>query len=106
MLDLIVVMKEYYIALAVFIAIGAAGRMADWFSMHSLLKASRNVKETENHNLIKQMKLGYTNAYRLNYGVNNTKAFIEKYLVKNKIGKLSVSFVSVFRRKNDAYVPA
>ena len=31
MLDLIVVMKEYYIALAVFIAIGAAGRMADWF---------------------------------------------------------------------------
>lgn len=99
MLDLIVVMKEYYIALAVFIAIGAAGRMVDWFSMHSLLKASRNVKETENHNLIKQMKLGYTNAYRLNYGVNNTKAFIEKYLVKNKIGKLSVSFVSSLEEK-------
>lgn len=65
MLDLMFVEKSIH-SIGSIIAIGAAGRMADWFSMHSLLKASRNVKETENHNLIKQMKLGYTNAYRLN----------------------------------------
>lgn len=99
MLQVIMEMKVYYAALAVFLLVGVIGKFAEWSSMRTLLKASRNVKETENHSLIKQMKLGYTNAYKLNYGVNNTKAFIEKYLAKNKVFNIPADFISSLEEK-------
>lgn len=99
MVNFIMAMKAYYISLAAFLFIGIVSSFAEWNSMRRLLKASRNVKEAENHNLIKQMKLGYTNAYKLNYGVNNTKVFIEKYLAKNKVFKLPSAFVASLEEK-------
>lgn len=99
MLKLVMSMKGYYIALGIFMVIGIVGKFSEWRSMRKLLKASRNVKENDNHSLIKQMKLGYTNAYKLNYGVNNTKVFIEKYLAKNKVLGFPAAFVTSLEEK-------
>lgn len=99
MKDLLMAGKEYYIFLNVLLCFTVVVQMAGFISMKKLLKAARNVKETENHNLIKQMKLGYTNAYKLSYGVNNTKVFIEKYLMKNKVLGLPMRFIATIDEK-------
>lgn len=99
MLNIIMSQKEYCIALCVLLTVALAGKLAEWRTMNKLLHAAKSVKETESHNLIKQMKLGYTNAYKLNYDVNNTNAFIEKYLGRCKVGKFSMSFIGTLDEK-------
>jgi len=91
--------KEYCIALGVLLFVAFVGKVSEWRAMKKLLRAAKSVKENESHNLIKQMKLGYTNAYKLNYDVNNTNAFIEKYLTRFKVGKFSLSFISTLDEK-------
>lgn len=99
MLNMLINQNTYYIMLGVFLMVGVVGEFIQWYAMKKLLSAAKSVKETENHNLIKQMKLGYTNAYKLNYSVNNTNAFIEKYLCRYKIGRFSLSFISSIDEK-------
>lgn len=99
MLNIFMAQKEYYIALGVFLIVGFICEFARWLMMRKLLNAAKSIKESENHSLIKQMKLGYTNAYKLNYDVNNTGAFIEKYLCRYKMGKISLSFISSIDEK-------
>lgn len=99
MLDIFWGMRGYYVPMMVMIVLGAAGRIVEWASMQRLLRASRSVKESENHDLIRQMKTGYVNAYRLNYGVRNTRAFIEKYLSRHQVMHLPSSFLATLDDK-------
>lgn len=99
MLNFITAQKGYCIVLGVLLLSAFVCKFAEWKTMKGLLQAARSVKENESHNLIKQMKLGYTNAYKLNYEVNNTDVFIEKYLNRCTVGRFSLSFVGTLDEK-------
>ncbi|WP_099467350.1 hypothetical protein [Konateibacter massiliensis] len=54
-----------------------------------LMEESENVPASKNK-LIKQMKLKFENCHKLNLGVNNVHIFVNKYMYKHKVGKISM----------------
>lgn len=54
-----------------------------------LMEESENIPASKNK-LIKQMKLKFENCYKLNLGVNNVHIFVDKYMYKHKIGRISM----------------
>lgn len=55
----------------------------------NLMGESENVPASRNK-LIKQMKLKFENCFKLNLGVNNVGAFVDKYMYKHKICGISI----------------
>lgn len=55
----------------------------------NLMEESENVPASKNK-LIKQMKLKFENCFKLNLGVNNIEAFVDKYMYKHKVCGLSI----------------
>lgn len=99
MLELIMNQREYFIILSLITLVNVCGSLLEWGTFRSLLKAAHNVKDLHNHSLIKQMKQGYTNSYKLNYNVKNTNVFIEKYLYRYKVMGLPLSFIETLSEK-------
>lgn len=68
-------------------------KVIESFIYIGLLKQAENIPNSKNK-LIKQMKLKYENCYKLNLGVNNVNAFVDKYMHKHKVCGISMhSFV-------------
>jgi hypothetical protein len=53
------------------------------------MEESENVPASKNK-LIKQMKLKFENCFKLNLGVNNIEAFVDKYMYKHKVCGISI----------------
>lgn len=99
MIEQIIYQREYYIILTLITLVSVVGSLLEWGTFRSLLKAAHNVKDLNNHTLIKQMKQGYSNSFKLNYNVKNTNAFIEKYLCRYKVMGMRLSFVETLGEK-------
>lgn len=68
-------------------------KVIESFIYIGLLKQAENIPNSKNK-LIKQMKLKYENCYKLNLGVNNVNAFVDKYMHKHRVCGISMhSFV-------------
>lgn len=57
-----------------------------------LLKEVDNMATT-NNKLLRQCKLKYSNCYKLNNGVSNTSIFVERFLNRISVGKLSMEML-------------
>lgn len=54
-----------------------------------MIKETENMASTENK-LLKQCKLKFTNCYQLNMGVTNIPVFVDKFMYKISIAKISL----------------
>ena len=57
--------------------------------LNSLIRDAENMSTTQNR-LLKQCKVKFRNCYRLNDGVPNIPVFVDKFMGKIQIGRLSV----------------
>jgi hypothetical protein len=69
--------------------LGVIVKVTQTFIYINLCEESENIPASRNK-LIKQMKLKFENCYKLNLGVNNVNAFVDKYMYKHKICGLSM----------------
>lgn len=69
--------------------IGVLFKIAQTFIYIKLMEESENVPASKNK-LIKQMKLKFENCFKLNRGVNNVEAFVDKYMYKHRICGISI----------------
>ena len=81
------IVKTFIIAATVF---GVDVKVVQTFILINLVEESENIPTAKNK-LIKQMKLKFENCYRLNLGVNNVKAFVDKYIHKYKICGININ---------------
>jgi hypothetical protein len=69
--------------------IGVLFKVAQAFIYIKLMQETENVPASKNK-LIKQMKLKFENCFKLNRGVNNVGAFVDKYMYKHRICGISL----------------
>lgn len=69
--------------------LGVLFKVAQTFIYINLMEESENVPASKNK-LIKQMKMKFENCFKLNLGVNNVEAFVDKYMYKYKICGISI----------------
>lgn len=69
--------------------LGVVFKVAQAIIYINLMGESENVPASKNK-LIKQMKLKFENCFKLNLGVNNVEAFVDKYMYKHKICGISI----------------
>ncbi|MFA9376857.1 MAG: hypothetical protein ACERKZ_08890 [Lachnotalea sp.] len=69
--------------------LGVAFKVVQTIIYINLMEQSENVPASKNK-LIKQMKLKFENCFKLNLGVNNIEAFVDKYMYKHRICGISI----------------
>ena len=81
--------KELVAMTIILLMLSVLCRFITGIFLNSLIRDAENMSTTQNR-LLKQCKVKFRNCYRLNDGVPNIPVFVDKFMGKIQIGRLSV----------------
>ena len=85
--------KEFMVMTIILLLLSILCRFITGIFLNSLIREAENMSTTQNR-LLKQCKVKFRNCYKLNDGVPNISVFVDKFMGKIQIGRISVDGLS------------
>ena len=85
--------KELMVMTIILLLLSILCRFITGIFLNSLIREAENMSTTQNR-LLKQCKVKFRNCYKLNDGVPNISVFVDKFMGKIQIGRISVDGLS------------